>query len=81
MKTNTYVRPLTNIMINKLAECWKSQKENNKPCSPRHFSTSLPGLYKRKFVDVRETAVNGKEMMCVYVTPLGVEYLQSLNLA
>ncbi len=81
MNTNTYVRPLTNIMINKLAECWKNQKENNSPCSPRHFSTSLPGLYKRKLVDVRQTVVNGKKLMCVYVTQQGVVYLESLNLA
>ena len=80
MNTNVYIRPLTHIMISKLAACWKNQKENNSPCPPRHFSTSLPGLYKRKFVDVKETVVNGKEVMCVYVTPLGVAYLQSLNL-
>lgn len=56
-------------------------EEQNIPCLPKHFSASLSGLYKRKFVDVRARLIDGREVMCVYITMPGKEYLDSLPLA
>lgn len=77
MKTKDTVRPLTQQMIVKLREC-REMEENNIPCLPKHFSASLSGLYKRKFVDVRARNIDGREVMCVYITPEGITHLQNL---
>ncbi len=53
-------------------------EENDIPCLPKHFSASLSGLYKRKFVDVRSRNIDGREVMCVYTTSAGVAHLQNL---
>ena len=53
-------------------------EENDIPCLPKHFSASLSGLYKRKFVDVRARNIDGREVMCVYTTSAGVTHLQNL---
>jgi hypothetical protein len=67
------------MMIQKLAECRKLQEETNQLCLASHFNTSLAGLYKRKFIDVKPAVVNGKEIMCVFITDLGIEYLRAKN--
>lgn len=77
MKTKDTVRPLTKQMIVKLKEC-KEMEEKDIPCLPKHFSASLSGLYKRKFVDVRPRVIDGREVMCVFPTPAGVAHLQGL---
>ena len=64
-------------MIVKLREC-KEMEEKNIPCLPKHFSASLSGLYKRKFVDVRPRNIDGREVMCVFTTPEGTAHLQSI---
>lgn len=78
MKTKESIRPLTRQMITKLREC-RQMEENNIPCLPKHFSASLSGLYKRKFVDVRPRIIDGREVMCVYITPAGSEYLSFIQ--
>ena len=77
LKTKEAIRPLTKQMITKLREC-RQMEQNDQPCLPKHFSASLSGLYKRKFVDVRARIIDGREVMCVYITPSGAEYLDLL---
>lgn len=48
-------------------------------CLPKHFGASFPGLYKRKLVDVTTSNLNGKEIVSVYITNLGIEYLNSVD--
>ena len=64
-------------MVEKLKECKKLEEEGNSFCLPKHFGASFPGLYKRKLVDVKTSTLNGKEMVCVFITDLGIEYLDS----
>jgi hypothetical protein len=77
VKTKETVRPLTKQMIVKLKECMEME-EKNIPCLPKHFSASLSGLYKRKFVDVRPRFIEGRQVMCVFTTPAGMAHLQGL---
>jgi hypothetical protein len=65
-------------MIQKLKEC-RQMEEQNIPCLPKHFSASLSGLYKRKFVDVRPHMIDGRQVMCVFISPQGREYLETLH--
>lgn len=69
--------PLTKLMVEKLKDCKKMQDESDDLCLPKHFGASFPGLYKRKLVDVRTSTLNGKEIVCVYITNLGLEYLSA----
>jgi hypothetical protein len=78
LKTKEAIRPLTRQMITKLKEC-REMEENDLPCLPKHFSASLSGLYKRKFVDVRPRVIDHKDVMCVYITSAGREYLDSIK--
>jgi hypothetical protein len=54
-------------------------EENDIPCLPKHFSASLSGLYKRKFVDVRPRIIDGRQVMCVFTTPAGMAYLDIIK--
>lgn len=78
MKTTEAIRPLTKQMITKLRECMQME-EKNIPCLPKHFSASLSGLYKRKFVDVRPHTIDGRQVMCGYITLSGREHLHYLE--
>jgi hypothetical protein len=80
LKTKEAIRPLTKQMITKLREC-RQMEEEGVPCLPKHFSASLSGLYKRKFVDVRPRIIDGREVMCVYTTAAGSEYLNTISAA
>jgi len=80
LKTKEAIRPLTKQMITKLSEC-RQMEEKDIPCLPKHFSASLSGLYKRKFVDVRPRVIDGREMMCVFTTLAGIEYLNSISVS
>lgn len=64
-------------MVEKLKECKKMEDEQDSLCLPKHFGASFPGLYKRKLVDVKSSILNGKEIICVFITSLGIEYLDS----
>ena len=71
---------MTKQMITKLSEC-RQMEEKNQPCLPKHFSASLSGLYKRKFVDVRSRVIDGRDVMCVYITHSGIEYLNTISVS
>ena len=51
------------------------EDENDCFCLPKHFGASFPGLYKRKLVDVKTSTLNGKEIVSVFITTAGIEYL------
>jgi len=69
-------RPLTKLMEEKLKKCHEFEGEI---CLSKELGASFPGLYKRKLVDIKPIKVNGKEMLSVYVTSLGLEYLNSMH--
>ncbi|MEO6583585.1 MAG: hypothetical protein ABIO05_04635 [Ferruginibacter sp.] len=78
MKTKDSIRPLTSQMITKLKEC-KEMEEKDIPCLPKHFSASLSGLYKRKFIDVRRKLIDDRDVMCVFTTQAGLDHLKLLE--
>ena len=54
-------------------------ESRGEPCLPKHFGASLSGLYKRKLIDIRPILLNGKEVMCAFVSDDGKDYLQKLD--
>lgn len=70
---NVSNRPPTSRMINKLRECLeKSVKE---PFLAENMKSSLPGLYKRGFIETRMEIVKDKKLLCIYVSELGKKFL------
>ena len=65
-------------MEKKLCEC-NDMELNGTPCLPKHFGASLSGLYKRKLIDIRPVIINGKEVMCAFVTAEGRTYLERIT--
>ena len=76
-------RPLTKIMIEKLRNCYeKTTKSNGSvPCLQEDLKGSLGALYKRGLVDTRVQDVNGKRILCIFVTDAGIDYLNTINKA
>jgi hypothetical protein len=75
------IRPLTKRMIAKLRECRAMQLDTSagQLCPPEHFNASLPGLYMRGLINVKKYSVNGKELMGVYLTQSGINYLAGIE--
>jgi hypothetical protein len=73
----TYFRPPTKRMIEKLKECWEKESSDGPrvPCLPEDMKSSLSGLYKRGFIGTKMELVNGKKIMCIYVTESGKKFL------
>lgn len=71
-------RPITERMLIKLEECREMELDPmHILCSPSHFGYSLPGLYKRGLVAVRNYIdESGKSLMGVYVTQKGINLLR-----
>jgi len=76
------IRPLTKRMITKLQECRAMEltAANGQLCPPEHFNSSLAGLYMRGLVNVKKYSVEGKELVGVYLTQNGINYLSHLQL-
>jgi hypothetical protein len=74
-------RPLTKKMIEKLLDCHEkvSKSSGNTPCLQEDLKGSLAALYKRGLVDTKIQDVNGKRLLCIFVTDAGVNYLTSLE--
>ncbi|MGN6531702.1 MAG: hypothetical protein ACTHK0_08110 [Ginsengibacter sp.] len=76
---NPSLRP-TKRMIEKLKECLEKESSNIKiPCLPEEMKSSLAGLYKRGLIQTRMENINNKNILCVYVTETGKEFLSSNN--
>ena len=75
------MRPLTKRMIIKLRECRRMELNANTSqlCPPEHFSSSLPGLYVRGLINLKKYSVEGKELMGVYLTQNGINYLAQID--
>lgn len=76
-----YFRPLSNSMVQKLKECYKTQQEEDheKHCTMEDMSYALAPLYKRGLVEIRKRNVENKMLHCIYVTEAGIKYLNNLN--
>lgn len=74
-------RPLTKRMLQKLKDCHDKQVKSNgqNPCLQDDLKGSLSGLYKRGFVDTKIVDVNGKQLLCLFVTDAGKFYITNLE--
>ena len=71
---NKFHRPPTERMIEKLKQCFKKEK-----CFAEEMKSSLPGLYKRGFVETKMEIINDKKLLCIYVTESGKRFLEKIN--
>ncbi len=74
-----YNRPPTKQMIEKLKLCLEKEAQGHNPCLAEEMKSSLAGLYKRGFVETRMEVVNNKKLLCIYITSMGKDFLQSLE--
>lgn len=75
-----YNRPPTKRMIEKLRECLEKQNNEMKiPCMAEEMKSSLAGLYKRGLIETRMEKVNNKKLLCIYITEVGRQFLESLR--
>lgn len=75
-----YSKPPTKRMIAKLRECLEKNDRNEKfPCRPEEMKSSLAGLYKRGLIETRMETIDGKKLLCVYVSDTGKSFLKSLD--
>jgi hypothetical protein len=70
-----YIRPLTKTMLAKLLHCRQIELEGQ-CCLPDDIKYALAPLYKRGYIELKRTNVNGREIMAVFTTPEGVNYLE-----
>ena len=70
-------RPLTQIMIKKLKDCHEKTSQKAHPCMEEDLKGSLAGLYKRGLINTRMEDVNGKKLLCLYLTESGIDYLKN----
>lgn len=65
-------------MIEKLKECFEKQLTTNAPYLADEMKSSLPGLYKRGFIETRLENIKNKQLLCIYVSDLGKRFLANL---
>jgi hypothetical protein len=70
------IRPLTKNMLLKLSACRQIELEG-KQCLPDDLKNSLAALYKRGYVGLKRSTINGKELMIVFVTQAGINCLEN----
>jgi hypothetical protein len=77
----TSQRPLTKIMIAKLRNCFEKSSKNNEnvPCLQEELKGSLAALYKRGLIDTKMQDIHGKQLLCIFVTEAGIEYLKTID--
>ena len=73
-----YIRPLTKTMLSKLLHCRQIELEGQY-CLPDDIKYALAPLYKRGYIELKRTIVNGREIMAVFTTPEGISYLEHYN--
>lgn len=72
-----YIRPLTKTMIMKLMHCRQIELEGNF-CMQNDIKYAVAPLYKRGYIGLKSVAINNKEIMAVFTTPSGINYLAYL---
>lgn len=72
------MRPLTKKMIKhlQLARAKELSEIGNKIITADHFKKTLAGLYKRGIVKTRRIIHDGKPIESVYITFVGIRYLE-----
>lgn len=74
------MRPPTVRMIRLLKECLEKEENNSgKPCLAEEMKSSMPGLYKRGFIETKMELVDDKKLLCIYVTDTGKKFLSQIN--
>jgi hypothetical protein len=80
LSNETYLKPPTKKMIEKLQECLEKTHNNAKlPCLPEDMKSSLAGLYKRGLIETKMEVVNHKTILCIYVTESGKNFLANYS--
>jgi hypothetical protein len=75
-----YFRPLTKSMIQKLQDCRaKELNGNGEACRLDEMNYAVAPLYKRGLIETKKLIVNNKDLMVVFVTEAGIEFLKKLN--
>ena len=73
------IRPLTKRMLQKLRDCSEKEIKSNgaNPCLQEDLKGSLSGLYKRGLVSTKVAEVNGKKLLCLFITDEGKRFLKN----
>lgn len=67
-------------MIEKLRDCREKElKGSGEPCKMNEMNYAVAPLYKRGLIETKKLIVNNKDLMVVYVTDAGIEFLKNLN--
>lgn len=75
-----YFRPLTKSMIEKLKGCREKELTGDgSPCKMDDMNYAVAPLYKRGLIETKKLIVNNKDLMVVYVTDAGIEFLKNLK--
>ncbi|MDQ6763839.1 MAG: hypothetical protein M3015_14595 [Bacteroidota bacterium] len=74
-----YWRPLTDLMIRQmlLVRSFELSRDEEKIGLLHHFPGTLRGLYRRGYVNTRKVQINGKEIMGVYLTEAGINFVNN----
>jgi hypothetical protein len=72
------IKPLTKKMLVQLraARSIELAKTGRNICLPDDYKGSLAGLYRRGFVNTQKKVFNGKEIVSVYITQPGINFLE-----
>lgn len=75
------IRPLTKKMVTDLrnGRFIELSSTGRNICNTDDFKGSLPGLYKRGFVNTQMQTVQGKEILTVYITREGITFLEKFH--
>ena len=71
------IKPLTKKMLNQLqkARAIELSGTERNICIADDFKGSLAGLYRRGFVNTKMMVIQGKEILGVYITREGINFL------
>jgi len=75
------IKPLTKKMLAQLREGRSIElaKAGRNICIPGDYKGSLAGLYRRGFVNTQKRILNGKEIVSVYITQPGINFLEKYD--
>ena len=75
-----YFRPVSKSMAQKLKECREKELNGkNEPCTMADMNYAVAPLYKRGLIETRKRIVDNKELMCIYVTKAGIDFLNQME--
>ena len=76
------LRPPTKRMLEKLRDCHNKVTKSGglHPCLQEDLKGSLAGLYRRGLVETKIQDVDGKKLLCLFVTNSGVEILKKIEI-